>query len=129
MVRSASQGPGCSTCSLRGNITNIGDVYGNTSSTTDDLGNTTTYTYDSNNNLASVAKPLNSTTTATTSYTYNSFGEVLTATDPLGNTTTNTYDPKATCSPSRRPRQTAVQRQRDAVPVQRPGRVDPDHRS
>ena len=28
----------------------------------------------------------------TTSYTYNSFAEVLTMTDPLGNTTTNTYD-------------------------------------
>src|SRR2546426_6294039 len=31
---------------------------------------------------------------ATTSYTYNSFGEVLTATDPLGNVTTNAYDAK-----------------------------------
>jgi RHS repeat-associated protein len=31
-------------------------------------------------------------TAVTTSYTYNSFGEVLTTTDPLGNTTTNTYD-------------------------------------
>jgi RHS repeat-associated protein len=29
---------------------------------------------------------------ATTSYTYNSFGEPLTVTDPLGNVTTNTYD-------------------------------------
>ncbi len=28
----------------------------------------------------------------TTTYTYNSFGEVLTMTDPLGNVTTNTYD-------------------------------------
>ena len=30
--------------------------------------------------------------TVTTSYTYNSFGEVLTATDALGNMTTNAYD-------------------------------------
>jgi RHS repeat-associated protein len=88
----ASQGPGCVTCSVRGNITNIPDANGNTLSTYDDLNNVTNYTYDAYNNIASVSKPLNSTTTATTSYTYNSFGEVLTATDPLGNTTTNTYD-------------------------------------
>jgi len=37
-------------------------------------GNTTSYTFDSNDNVASVSKPLNSTT-ATTSYTYNSIGE------------------------------------------------------
>ncbi len=89
----ASQGPGCSSCTMRGNITNTPDAYSNTLSSTDDLGNTTSYTYDSNNNLASVSKPLNPTATASTSYTYNSFGEVLTSTDPLGNTTTNTYDP------------------------------------
>ena len=88
----ASQGPGCVTCSIRGSITNIPDANGNTLSTYDDLNNVTNYTYDGNNNLTSVSKPLNSTTTATTSYTYNNFGEVLTATDPLGNTTTNTYD-------------------------------------
>jgi RHS repeat-associated protein len=88
----ASQGPGCVTCSIRGNITNIPDANGNTLSTYDDLNNVTNYTYDAYNNLVSVSKPLNSTTTATTSYTYNNFGEVLTATDPLGNTTTNTYD-------------------------------------
>lgn len=40
--------------------------------------------------MAPIAEPQ---TTATTSYTYNSFGEVLTMTDPLGNVTTNTYDP------------------------------------
>ncbi len=37
---------------------------------------------------------LDANTTATTSYTYNSFGEPLTVTDPLGHTTTNTYDAK-----------------------------------
>jgi RHS repeat-associated protein len=89
---SSSTGPGCVTCTLRGNITNIGDDNGNVLTTFDDLDNVTNYTYDGNNNLASVSKPLNLTTTATTSYTYNSFGEVLTTTDPLGNTTTNTYD-------------------------------------
>jgi len=91
-LASASQGPGCVTCSMRGNILNVGDSNGNILSTTDDLGNTTTYTYDGNNDLTSSSKPLNANTTQTTSYTYNSFDEVLTMTDPLGNVTTNTYD-------------------------------------
>jgi YD repeat-containing protein len=89
---SSSVGPGCVTCTLRGNITNTGDNNGNVLTTTDDLSNTTTYTYDSANDMTSASKPLNTNTTATTSYTYNTFGEVLTMTDPLGNTTTNTYD-------------------------------------
>jgi RHS repeat-associated protein len=89
---SASQGPGCDSCQMRGNITNTPDAFGNILTSTDDLGNTTSYTYDANNDLASISKPLSFTTAATTSYTYNSFGEVLTATDPLGNVTTNTYD-------------------------------------
>ncbi|MFZ1169447.1 MAG: Ig-like domain-containing protein, partial [Candidatus Sulfotelmatobacter sp.] len=89
---SSSTGPGCVTCTMRGNITNIGDANGNVLTTYDALDNVTNYTYDGNNNVASVSKPLNSTTTATTSYTYNSFGEVLTSTDALGNVTTNTYD-------------------------------------
>jgi RHS repeat-associated protein len=49
-------------------------------------------TYDSSNNLLSESIPLDATHTATTSYTYTSFGEVLTVTDPLGHTTTNVYD-------------------------------------
>ena len=51
-----------------------------------------TYTYDSLNNLASETHPVDSTHNATTSYTYNSFGEPLTITDALGHITTNTYD-------------------------------------
>jgi len=50
------------------------------------------YTYDSNNNLLSESVQVDATATATTSYTYNSFGEVLTMMDPLGNVSTNTYD-------------------------------------
>jgi len=50
--------------------------------------------YDSNGNVATVTVPISPTVSATTSYTYNSFGEVLTATDPLGNVTTNAYDAK-----------------------------------
>jgi YD repeat-containing protein len=42
--------------------------------------------------LLSESTPLDGTHTATTSYTYNSFGEVLTVTGPLGHTTTNVYD-------------------------------------
>lgn len=92
-IASSSEGPGCVTCSMRGNILNLGDSNGNIISTTDDLNNTTTFTYDGSNDMTSASKPLNSNTTATTSYTYNNFGEVLTLTDPLGNVTTNTYDP------------------------------------
>jgi RHS repeat-associated protein len=87
-----SQGSGCSTCNARGVIHNIYDSLGNVLSTTDALGNVTTNTYDSSNNLLSQSTPLNGTTVATTSYTYNGFGEVLTVTDPLGNVTTNAYD-------------------------------------
>jgi RHS repeat-associated protein len=88
----ASLGPGCVTCNVRGNIIRTGDANGNILTSTDALNNTTTYTYDSANDMTSASKPLNSNTTATSSYTYNSFGEVLTSTDALGNTTTNTYD-------------------------------------
>ena len=87
-----TQGSGCSTCTVRGVVHNSFDARGNTLTTTDPAGNTTTYTYDSSNNLLSESHQLNPTTTATTSYTYNSLGEVLTVTDPLGNVTTNTYD-------------------------------------
>ena len=91
---SSSSGPGCSTCTMRGNIIQTPDANGNILTTTDDLSNTTTLTHDSSNDMTSASKPLNANTTATTSYTYNSFGEVLTMTDPLGNVTTNTYDPQ-----------------------------------
>jgi len=89
-----SQGSGCSSCTLRGNIGYTYDDKGNVLSRTDELGHTTTYTYDSNGNVLTVSVPLGSGTYATTTYTYNSFSEVLTTTDPLGNITTNTYDPK-----------------------------------
>ena len=88
----SSAGTGCSTCSVRGDYTNVPDGYGNTQTSTDGLGNTATYTYDGNNNVTSISKPLTQTATAKTSYTYNGFNEVLTMTDPLGNVTTNAYD-------------------------------------
>jgi RHS repeat-associated protein len=87
----SSSGPGCSTCSVRGNVTNSFDNNGNLLTTTDGNGNTVTYTYDSNNNMTSRTAQLNEQP-VTTSYTYNNFAEVLTTTDALGNTTTNTYD-------------------------------------
>jgi uncharacterized protein (TIGR03437 family) len=80
---STSAGTGCSSCTVRGNIVNASDAKGNVLTSTDDLSNTTTYSYDSANDLTSASKPLNTSTTATTSYTYNNFGEVLTMTDPL----------------------------------------------
>jgi RHS repeat-associated protein len=91
-VTASSQGSGCSSCTLRGTISSTYDNQGHALSRTDELGHTTTYTYDSNGNVSSVSAPITSGTYATTSYTYNSFGEVLTTTDPLGNVTTNTYD-------------------------------------
>jgi RHS repeat-associated protein len=93
-VVSSSQGSGCSSCTLRGQVGYTYDSNGNVLSRTDELGRTTTYTYDSNGNELSISVPTGSGTYATTSYTYNSFGEVLTTTDPLGNVTTNTYDAK-----------------------------------
>ncbi|HVO64555.1 MAG TPA: IPT/TIG domain-containing protein [Terriglobales bacterium] len=86
------QGSGCSTCTIRGNISYTYDGSGNPLSRTDENGNTTTYTYDSFNDLLTVTVPIAPGHTATTAYTYNSFSEVLTATDPLGNVTTNKYD-------------------------------------
>src|SRR5579864_5518137 len=91
---SSSSGPGCSSCSVRGNITETVDAKGNVLTHTDDLGHVTTYTYDSNNSVTSVSQQLDANTTVRTSYTYNSFGEALTMTDPLGNVTTNAYDAK-----------------------------------
>jgi RHS repeat-associated protein len=90
-VTLSAQGPGCSSCSMRGNLQYTYDGYGNVLTSTDANGNTNTYTYDGNNNILSRSAQLNGSA-VTTSYTYNSFGEVLTMTDPLGNTTTNTYD-------------------------------------
>jgi RHS repeat-associated protein len=87
-----SNGPGCSTCSIRGNEQNSLDSNGNLSVHTDALSHTTSYSYDSDFNVISVSQPLDGSTTATTSYTYNDKGEVLTMTDPLGHVTTNTYD-------------------------------------
>jgi RHS repeat-associated protein len=88
----SSTGPGCSTCTVRGTVLESTDTNGNVTSHTDDLGHVTSYSYNANNDVASVSQQLNPSTPVTTSYTYNSFGEVLTATDPLGNVTTNTYD-------------------------------------
>ncbi len=88
-----SQGPGCSSCSVRGNVQNTFDPLGNLLTSIDANGNTVTYTYDGNYNMASKTAQLNGQS-VTTSYTYNSFGEVLTMTDPLGDTTTFTYDAK-----------------------------------
>ncbi len=85
-------GSGCSSCTVRGNISNQFDIYGNLLSHTDELGHVTTYTYDSNYNVMSVSQQLDTTTTVTTSFVNNSFGEPLTVTDPLGNVTTNAYD-------------------------------------
>ncbi len=87
-----SSGSGCSSCTLRGNITKQYDGFGNVILNTDELSHTTSYTYDTNQNMTSISAQANSGA-ATTTYTYNNFAEPLTVTDPLGNVTTNTYDP------------------------------------
>lgn len=87
-----SQGSGCSSCTVRGNIQNQYDNFGNVTQTTDELSNVTSYAYDSNNNVTLITQPAVNGTNPKTSYTYNSFKEPLTVTDPLGNITTNTYD-------------------------------------
>lgn len=89
---SSSTGSGCSSCTVRGTLSNTLDSTGNVLSHTDELGRVTSFTYDASNNMASQSAQLDANTPVTTSYTYNSFGEPLTVTDPLGNVTTNTYD-------------------------------------
>ena len=54
----------------------------------DALGNTTSYSYDTKGNLLTQTAPNG----ATTSYTYDSNSNLLTETDPLGNTTRYTYN-------------------------------------
>lgn len=90
-VMTGTSGPGCSSCGSRGTETFQVDANGRRTAYTDELGHATAYTYDSAGNLASTTKTLNGQN-LTSSYTYNSLGQVLTATDPLGNVTTNTYD-------------------------------------
>ena len=87
-----AQGSGCSTCTTRGNVQNQYDANGNLLWRIDALGNTVLFGYDSSGDLTTQFAPLSSSAGATTSYTYNSFGEALTVTDPLGNVTTNSYD-------------------------------------
>jgi RHS repeat-associated protein len=88
----ASDGPGCSSCDIRG-INRYGyDQQGSMASSTDAMGNTAYYSYDSFGNVLRASKTVTSSTTATTGYSYNPFNEVLTVTDPLGNTTSNSYD-------------------------------------
>ena len=50
------------------------------------------------------------TPTATTTYTYNSFGEPLTVKDPLGNVTTNVYDTHGNLTPVTTPKPNTKQR-------------------
>ena len=88
-----SNGPGCSSCNIRGVNNYSYDSQGNLISLTDANGNTANYAYDSLGNVLTQSKALTASTSATTVYTYNSFNEVLTSTDALGNTTSNSYDP------------------------------------
>jgi len=68
------------------------DAYGNQKKVTRDFGgpleNTTSYTYDSQGNLTSITDPLGNATV----YEYDSVGNLTRETDPVGNVTTFTYD-------------------------------------
>ena len=86
-----AQGSGCSSCTVRGNITEQYDNLGNVSQTTDELGNSTSYVY-YNNLPTQITQPAVNGVNPKTYYTYNGFGEPLTVTDALGHITTNTYD-------------------------------------
>ena len=86
-----AQGSGCSSCTVRGNITEQYDNFGNVSQTTDELGNSTSYVY-YNNLPTQITQPAVNGVNPKTYYTYNGFGEPLTVTDALGQITTNTYD-------------------------------------
>ena len=84
----------------RGNITSTSDRLGDQSRAeydpifsrptriTDRVGRTTTFTYDTNGNLLTVTDPLNHTTTNV----YDSFGQVTSVTDPLLHTEHTEYD-------------------------------------
>ena len=87
-----SQGSGCSSCTVRADIQNTYDASGNPISTVDSRGNTTLFAFDSSGNQTTQFAPLTGSTAATTTYTYNYFGEVTQMTDPVGNVTSNIYD-------------------------------------
>jgi RHS repeat-associated protein len=66
----------------------------NLTSVVDQLGHTTSYTYDTEGNMLTVSRPVGvapNITTQTTTYTYNSDRQILTETDAMGGIT-NTYD-------------------------------------
>jgi RHS repeat-associated protein len=89
----SAQGSGCSTCTTRGTVSKQFDANGNVLWQSDALEYATTYQYDFQNNLLFQSQQLNGTT-ATSSYSYNSFGEVTSFTDAGGSQTANTYDAK-----------------------------------
>jgi RHS repeat-associated protein len=92
-VITSINGSGCNSCAGRG-VQSFGyDTAGNRTSSTNALSQNATSTYDASGNLLTRTVYLDGNS-LTTTYTYNSFGQVLTATDPSGNVTSNTYDAK-----------------------------------
>jgi RHS repeat-associated protein len=87
-----STGSGCSTCNVRGTIHNEYDSKGNRLWVTDELGHTKYDQFDSSYNLIVKTVFPTAATPATTTYAYNSLGQVTTVTDALGNKVSNTYD-------------------------------------
>jgi RHS repeat-associated protein len=81
-----------------GNTTHYGyDAYGDLTASTDPLGNQTTYSYDIIGHRTSMVSPRGNASGAnpaqfTTSYSYDTLGNLVKQTDPLGHTTSYTYD-------------------------------------
>ena len=77
---------------LTWNFTYYGD-FDEVSSVTDPLGNKTTNTFDANLLTTTTPSPGGRTAGSTTSFTYDTKGQLLTVTDPLNHVTTFTYSP------------------------------------
>ena len=83
-----SQGPGCSTCTVRGLTQNTFDSKGNLLSVTDANSHATAYTYDAMDRLQTRTDPLFNIET----YQYDAAGNLSTFTDRRGKVATSTYD-------------------------------------
>jgi YD repeat-containing protein len=105
----STDGPGCSSCTVRGPSQNTYDANGNVLSSTDALGHVTTYTYDPvTQDLLTESRQLDANNTATTTYTYNAFGEPLTFAMPWAMSPQTPSMPRAIFVPSPRPRPTRI---------------------
>ena len=88
----AISGPGCSSCTGHEAVSREYDNNGRITSASNALGYQTNYQYDTYGNAIVIAAQVDSSTSATTQFTYNANSQVLTSKDPLGNVTSYAYD-------------------------------------